>query len=46
MFEVHLVDNEFIMISTDKPFASRSFPVQRSPGFGLALGKSKTKRAN
>ena len=46
MFEVQLVGNEFIMISTDKRFASGSFPAQRSLGFWLAPGKSKTKRAN
>ena len=46
MFEVQLFGNEFIMISTDKRFDSRSFPFWCSPGSKLALGKFKTKLAN
>ena len=46
MFEVQLFGYEFIMISTDKRFDSRSFPFWRSPGFKLASGKFKTKLAN
>lgn len=46
MFEVQLFGNEFIMISTDKQFSARSFPVWRSPGFELGSRKSKNKHGN